>query len=92
MGTGKFTMTYKEHINQLREKEHKRLPLTEKERAKLDAFYQKILDKEAKRLEPALARMREEREEMEKQLQMLKALAKRMDECLQRLRGLVEVS
>jgi Mg2+ and Co2+ transporter CorA len=83
---------YKEHINQLREKEHNELPLTERERADLDAFYQKILDEETKRLAPAFARMQEEKEEMERQIQIMRKLTKRIEECEQRLRGFVEVS
>jgi hypothetical protein len=81
---------YKEHINQLREKEHKRLPLTKEERAELDAFYQKILDEEAKYLEPANARLRAERERMERELQELQELARRKQESLDSLEALVQ--
>jgi hypothetical protein len=71
-------MKDKEYIKQIRYKEDKKLPMTDEEKADLEAFYQSIIDEENKYLIPATQRAEERNRQLDKRIEeMEKFLARK---------------
>jgi hypothetical protein len=62
-------MKDKEYIKQIRYKEDEKLPMTDQEKADLEAFYQSVIDEENKYLIPANQRAEERNRQLDKRIE-----------------------
>jgi len=81
--------TDRARIEVLRRRESAGLPLTETERAELEAFYHKVEENEAAYLTPATERLRQQRLSEEERLRQLEALRDRKRASVTQLEAIV---
>jgi hypothetical protein len=83
------TKTEREHLSELQTRDARGLPLTDDERAQLDAFYRRLDEEEAAVLAPAMERHRKERAEIAAKTRELEAIRDQLLVSYDQLKSLI---